>query len=315
MKGKRDNLLIVKDRKVCQSEREDFYKMNRKVQTMFRGRTAVLGTMHKKEQVIAPLLKQAFGIEVTVPAAFDSDQFGTFTREIERKGDQLEAARFKAQKAIEISGQSLALSSEGTFGPHPALPFFAVNRELILLLDQKNDLEISGMSVSTETNFKHGHVANFEEALAFALAAGFPEAGMVVRAEGGPAGTNEMFKGITDERRLKEAVDTVLKSSKNGTACIETDMRALYNPKRMKNIQAATHDLIKNMNSRCPACSCPGFMVTERIKGLPCGWCRQPTQQTLALTYACSRCGHKEDRYYPEGIEEADPGSCSFCNP
>ncbi|EXJ22966.1 hypothetical protein ADIAL_1589 [Alkalibacterium sp. AK22] len=289
--------------------------MVKEKQNIFSGRTAVLGTMHKKERVIAPLFKHAFDIDVTVPSNFDSDQFGTFTREVKRRGDQLEAARYKAQSAMEISGQTLALSSEGTFGPHPAIPFFAVNRELILLLDQKNDLEISGMSVSTETNFKHGHVANFDEALAFALAAGFPEAGMVVRSAGQSEKTQKLFKGITDECSLQKAVQTVLDCSIDGTACIETDMRALYNPKRMKAIQAATHDLIKNMNSLCPACSCPGFMVTERIKGLPCGWCRQPTQQTLALTYACSRCGHNEDRYYPEGIEEADPGSCSFCNP
>ncbi len=54
----------------------------------FRGRTAVLGTKHGKEQVIAPLLDEHLGVRVVVPDGFDTDRFGTFTRDVDRAGDE-----------------------------------------------------------------------------------------------------------------------------------------------------------------------------------------------------------------------------------
>jgi hypothetical protein len=67
--------------------------------SLFCDRVGVLATMHQKERVIAPLLERELGIKVVVPQNFDTDAFGTFTREIKRPGDQLQAARLKAQKA------------------------------------------------------------------------------------------------------------------------------------------------------------------------------------------------------------------------
>ena len=52
----------------------------------FRGRRAALGTKHRKEAVIAPLVRDGLGVEAVVPPDFDSDRFGTFTREIPRVG-------------------------------------------------------------------------------------------------------------------------------------------------------------------------------------------------------------------------------------
>ncbi len=70
----------------------------------FAGRTLVLGTKHKKEKVIAPILERELGVRVIVPDNFDTDQFGTFTREIARAGNQLEAARRKATAAMDLLG-------------------------------------------------------------------------------------------------------------------------------------------------------------------------------------------------------------------
>ncbi|MEG4641299.1 hypothetical protein QUB23_32890, partial [Microcoleus sp. Aus8_D4] len=96
-------------------------------------RTAVLATMHHKERVMAPILKRELGVKILIPADFDTDAFGTFTREVKRLGTQIEAARQKAAKALEMAGETLAFASEGTFGPHPMMPYLPANREIVIL--------------------------------------------------------------------------------------------------------------------------------------------------------------------------------------
>ena len=108
----------------------------------FSGRTLVLGTKHEKEKVIAPILERELGVRVVVPDNFETDQFGTFTRETARAGNQLEAARRKVTAAMELLGADLGLASEGSFGPHRDVPFVSQNFELVLLVDKKNDIEM-----------------------------------------------------------------------------------------------------------------------------------------------------------------------------
>ncbi|GEN49393.1 DUF6671 family protein [Alkalibacterium pelagium] len=281
----------------------------------FKGRRAVLATMHKKEQVIAPVMENELGIHIQVPEGFDSDRYGTFTGEVERTGNQLEAARLKAEAAMELTGCPLAVSSEGSFGPHPMIPFLPCNREVVMLVDKDQNLEVFGTAITTRTYFKHKVISSFEEAYRFAESVEFPDTGIVVKVKEQSVDPDEMTKGITSTDQLKEAVQKALTKSSDGTIFIETDVRAMHNPKRMKNIEAATRDLVKNILSTCPACEWPGYKAVSSKKGLPCEWCRQPTELTLSLQYECTKCGYNEEQYYPEGIEQADPGQCSYCNP
>lgn len=291
--------------------------MSRKevVQSLFQNRIGILATMHKKEEVISPILEKELEIKIIVPEGFDSDKFGTFTGDVERTGGQFEAARRKAQGAMALYGETLAIASEGTFGPHPFVPFIPFNREVVSLVDKENDIEISGIATTTETDFNHKVVKSFTEAYEFSLSAGFPETGIVVKVSEGSKDSSEMIKGITTKEELEKAVTFALGKSTNSEVFVETDMRALYNPKRMKNIEAATRDLVKNIRSLCPNCEWPGFKATERKKGLPCKWCKQPTELTLSYQYSCNKCGHNEEKLYPNGIEQADPGNCQYCNP
>ena len=48
--------------------------------------------MRGEERAISPLLTEALGLDCIVLTSFDTDRFGTFTREIERTGTQLDAA-------------------------------------------------------------------------------------------------------------------------------------------------------------------------------------------------------------------------------
>ena len=283
------------------------------VYSFFKNRTAVLATMHYKERVIGPILEDNLGIKVIVPANFNTDLFGTFTRDVARRGTQLEAARYKAEEAMLLTGATLAIASEGTFGPHPIVPYLPFNREIILLADKENDMEIVGMSVSTETNYGEKAVKSFDEAYQFALAAGFPEHGMIIRTKSDCP--SKMIKGITTKEGLRQAFENVSAETGEAEVTVEADMRAMYNPTRMKNIEAAAKDLISKIYSICPACSFPGFTLKERRKGLPCSWCALPTELTLAEVYSCNKCGLSKEMLYPGGTEKADPGQCNYCNP
>jgi hypothetical protein len=282
-----------------------------KNQQLFSNRVGILATMHQKEIVIAPLLEQ-LGIKVIVPPDLNTDVFGTFTRDIERSGTQIEAARLKAEKALALTGETLAFASEGTFCPHPGLPYISSNREIVILLDKENNLEIIGEEFSLETNHNFQIIHNIEEAYKFATKVGFPEHGLIVISDSAKD-SGEIFKGIITDKQLEEAVNFALKNSSNQKVHIETDMRAMYNPTRMRNIEKATRNLLKKINNFCPSCGMPGFEITQRIKGLPCASCYTPTLLTRAVKYQCKKCGFSQEKLFPDG-KYADPGQCMYCN-
>jgi len=281
----------------------------------FTGRVAVIATRHRKERVIAPRLESALGIQTQVLPHFNTDRFGTFTRDVKRPANQLATARLKAQSALELTGGALAIASEGSFGPHPQIPFVPCDRELVLLLDLDHDLEIVGQAISTDTNYRSQTIRSVDDALAFAQSVGFPEHGLVVMPTAEGSSSDAIAKGITTESALIAAVETALNSDSTRTAHIETDMRAHFNPTRMKVIAEATEDLVRTIAQCCPNCDCPGFAIARRNPGLPCAWCGTPTLLTLSVTYRCQRCKFETTDKFPEGQPTADPGNCPYCNP
>ena len=282
---------------------------------VFAGRTLILATMHQKERVIAPLLAEEIGLNVVVPSAFNTDQFGTFSRDIKRLGTQIETARQKAKTALEITGESLAIASEGSFFPHPAFPYISCDREIVLLLDLTNNLEIIGQEIATETNFSHQRVSTVQEALDFAPKIGFPEHGLVVMFDKNSTNQAEIFKGITSENQLIELLEYVLQHSPTNTAHLETDMRAMYNPTRLAVIARATQNLIRKMKQLCPQCSAPGFDIIEREPGLPCHFCLAPTSLIKTEIWGCQKCRFKQANHFTDKVNFADPTYCEYCNP
>lgn len=57
--------------------------------SLFKNRVGILATMHKKEEVISPILEKELGIKIIIPEEFNSDRYGTFTGDIERMGINL----------------------------------------------------------------------------------------------------------------------------------------------------------------------------------------------------------------------------------
>ncbi|PSN11121.1 hypothetical protein C7293_25490 [filamentous cyanobacterium CCT1] len=279
----------------------------------FANRVAMLATMHRKEQAIAPLLESHLGVSVAVPADFDTDAFGTFTGDVKRPSDQLTTARLKAAAVLRQTGESLAIASEGSFGPHPQIPFIACDRELVLLIDRTHQLEIVGECLSTDTNYRSQVIHSPAEALVFAESVGFPQHGLVVK--GGEADDHILGKGITDADKLLAIVEMTLSQSPQRAARLETDMRALYNPTRMAVIAQATEDLVRAIARSCPDCGCPGFSLVKQFPGLPCSLCGTPTLLTLTQLYRCQRCQFEQRLPGDHGFSAADPSYCPYCNP
>lgn len=287
-------------------------KSSRILRSLFAGRPLTIATMHGKEAVIAPLLEEYLGVKAVLPAAFDTDAFGTFSGEIPREHAPLDTARRKALAAMERTGTTLAVASEGSFGAHPQLFFMPADSELVLLVDRENEAEWMGHVVSTRTNFAGETVTEWEALELFARQAGFPEHGLIVREDSADPG-RWLVKGITSSDALRAAARQGW--ARFGHVVVETDMRALYNPTRMGVIAEATRQLLEKMAQLCPQCDWPGFAVVERHPGLPCADCGLPTRQTLRWKYVCGKCGHPHQQDFPEGRSAADPTYCDFCNP
>jgi hypothetical protein len=284
---------------------------------MFEGRRLLVATKHKKEEVIAPLFFDELGLSSFVIDDFDTDNFGTFTGEIEREGGPLETLRKKAQTAMAMVDVDLVVASEGSFGPHPSLYFVPAADEMLIFIDRKNDLEILAREVSTETNFASAEVSTEEGLLKFAEQSLFPSHALILSSPienvTNPTEKPFFFKGVTMQEELVDIYRDLRKKTK--TVLVQTDMRAMYNPTRMKTIAKACHKLIRNIVSQCPSCVTPGYNVTDVLDGLPCSLCGRPTKSTLAHQYVCRRCGYKELRYYPNLKLEEDPTFCDYCNP
>lgn len=276
--------------------------------------TAVLATMHGKERAIAPLLQRTLGVAVKVPAGLDTDRFGTFSRDVPRTGTPEDAARAKIAAAFERMPRArVGLASEGSFGPHPQVPFLPVDGELVMLVDRRDGLELTGYHLTPRTNFAHTQVQEMAAAEAFAARIGFPSHGLIVMGSigGQPAPTRLLRKNIATVLELHAAVAKAI--ARCGAAHLETDMRAHRNPTRMRAIRRATVDLLRRYRSCCPRCARPGFVVSERVPGLPCAACGSPTAVTVAEVVTCAGCAYRIERAAAAPV--ADPSRCDLCNP
>lgn len=282
--------------------------------TLFSGLTAVLGTQHGKDAVIAPLLASALGLEVTVLRDFDTDRFGTFTGEVARLRDANETVRMKALAALaEAPHGDFGVASEGSFGPHPQIPFVACGLELVMLTSADGAIAVMGTDLTVETNFASLEVRSWQEVAAFVARAQFPSHAVIVKACAGRAATMaSITKGIRDWDTLERTVRALLAS--DGCATVETDMRAHLNPTRMQSIARATASLVEAARSECPHCHAPGFVVTGVERGLPCESCERPTQRPCAEILMCARCAHLVTRLI-SGQQTAPAAQCDWCNP
>jgi hypothetical protein len=268
-------------------------------------------TQHGKEALIAPLLEPATGCSVVNVTEIDTDAFGTFTREIDREGSQLEAARAKARAALSHSGLQLAIASEGSFVPDPFAGAIPWNIEVVLLIDQRQNLELIG-NAQGPARSGQGLVRTKDELMLLVQGLGFPEHQLCIRPN--QSEDPRVIKGLGSAEDLLDAFDKSMALSNAGLVFVESDLRAHCNPTRQAMICRAAKDLLQKMLSACPACGLPGFTRTGHRPGRPCRVCASPTREPMAYIWSCGICHHTfESRDAMPPL--ADPGPCDRCNP
>jgi len=84
----------------------------------------------------------------------DTDTLGTFSGEVERKGCGLECAGRKCAWGLQLVGNKVAygLASEGSFGPHPFIPFLPCNQEILYFIDLQRGFHLPLLHISEKTN-------------------------------------------------------------------------------------------------------------------------------------------------------------------
>jgi len=270
----------------------------------YEGRRAALATRHGKERAIAPAFARLTGLSLVVPPDLDTDALGTFTGEVPRPAPMAETARMKARMGMAATGLPLGIASEGSFGPHPAIPFIAAAREMLVFVDAEQGIEIVETEISEDTNFAALDLAPGADLDGFLARVGFPDHAVVLRAESG------ITKAIASRQSLERAIARAAAPLR-----IETDMRAHLNPTRMAMIARLAERLARRIATPCPACAAPGFGVVRAEAGLPCEDCGAETSLIRARISACARCAHGERGPRGDGRRTASPAECPYCNP
>ncbi len=276
-----------------------------RLRSLFEGRKLVIATMHGKEKVMAPLASRHLFVLPEV-APLNTDAFGTFTGETPRPDDALTTLRKKILHALALTGETLGMGSEGSFGPHPALPWVPADHEWVMLIDQGHGWEWHANILSTDTNYAQTTVSNRDELRTFAEAARFPDHGLILRLADGT-----LIKDITEWELLTPLVTSRFQTGES--VQVETDMRAHRNPLRMRVIEQATQALIEKMYSLCPQCGTPGFSMVAQEPGLPCEQCGSPTRLVQTEVRGCQHCNFTEGKRVSAAVAPAM--YCDFCNP
>jgi hypothetical protein len=280
----------------------------------YRGRTVVLTTKHGKERSLARPFRSALGVTVKVAVDIDTDTLGTFTGEIARVGTPKEVAIAKARLGLSSTAEKLGLASEGSFGPHPQIPWLAVDHELLAFVDQELSIEVIESLVTDKTNFGHCRARQVDELEQFVQRSLFPSHALIVRPNDGIK-PGFLFKGIVDNHALASAVVLCSSASGDGLAHVETDMRAHMNPTRRRVIRQAAIKLVRRLCAPCPACGAPGWGQTGTEIGLPCRTCGEPTELISREIFGCTCCHHRAAHPRSDGQQVADEAQCPLCNP
>jgi hypothetical protein len=279
----------------------------------YQGKTFLLATMHGKEEAISPPFKTR--LECTILSAdLDTDRFGTFTGEIERTASPIECARKKCEGAFKRHPFKLAIASEGSFGPHPAIPFVPCDHEILYFIDRERGFHLSQSLISLKTNHRKEAVGDLETLHLFADKALFPSHALIVRPFRHQK-NSPIFKGIRDPKQLEEAFLECSRLSDDHQVSVETDMRAHMNPTRMGVIGELAAQFAQRLATLCPSCSNPGWGLTGNLRGLPCSWCGSETEMCRSEIYGCPKCRYEEIHPRSDGLIAADPQYCFFCNP
>jgi predicted Zn-ribbon and HTH transcriptional regulator len=275
----------------------------------YRGATVVLPTLHNKGVLAQEAFKEYLGMEV-IELHEDTDQFGTFSGDVERKLSPKESAIAKAKLGLTQTDYQYALASEGTIGADPTIPFVNSDLEVVVFLDSINDLIISHTHRSFEISaYTHEYIEG-EDLEKFLTKADFPNHQLIVKCL--DSDIRALAKGISNRADLMKVLDQTKKEGLKKIV-IESDLRAHASPSRAQNIKQAFKELAIRISSLCPECESPGWGVTSAVRGLPCSDCGEESDAIKAHVFGCISCSYVAEA--DPIATSIDPSRCSWCNP
>lgn len=267
--------------------------------------------MHEKQRAIAPSFESVLGFQMEV-GALNTDELGTFTGEIERSLPPKECAKVKCFHALSAHGKQIGIANEGSFIPHPVLPFVTVDYEIFFFADLEIGFDMCVSKIFKETNFSFGVFSTFDSIQEFVKAAQFPSHALIVRPHCWED-KKVCFKGIQSIDDLYDAFERSRCVSSDKQVWIGTDMRAHKNPTRMQHLKKFSEEIAHRLATSCPACSIPGWGPVDRTMGLPCADCGAETKWIKEIVWGCCQCAHKESIRCEQIL--AEPQYCPLCNP
>ncbi len=268
-----------------------------------------IATKHKKETVLAPILRAKLNARVT-HLPFDTDAFGTFSGEIPRPGDQLTTLKAKATAAAKTTELPFVVVSEGAISSHPFIPGTALTRELVTLYDKAADVFILGQSTGLLPHVHKSKARALEEVQRLLQAFDFPTHQVILKNREYKPST--VIKDMPSEAELLTSAKQVLRWPWQ-QVYLETDVRADRHPERMEVIKKAGENLANNLLRLCPSCNHGGFTPTGNTPGLPCEACGTATELPLSTTYTCPYCSY--EKKMPTEPTTAPQAECPHCNP
>lgn len=290
------------------------WNMNDPLYRRFAGRRLGIATLHGKERVIGPALMGALPLtDFRAISDVDTDLFGTFSGEVQRIVDPLTACLDKAKHGSDLSGMDLVIASEGSFGPYPPAPFISCDEEILVLYDARDGSVYSHRHVVLETVFGGELCGSTADVMVFAGRMKFPEHHLIVRAKEKWQRGDVLHKGIDDHEQLRSLAEDLIAA--HGSCWVETDMRAMGNPTRMRAIAQTADRFAAELAKTCPECGACWFRITQALPGLPCEQCGWPTQSVRSYLRTCNDCGHEHAEPRPDGRTNEEPQHCGNCNP
>ncbi len=309
--AKQENIDVIKTENFASLMMKRATRLDENNEHPFGGESVFFATKHSKEKVLAPLFEK-LGLKCII-ADVDTDMFGTFSGEVDRVGGVRETLRRKTSAAAKANPAArFLLASEGSFGTHPFIGFVQSDHEALLFVDRKLNTEIYVEEISTETNHSEIELGPGDDLHAFLNQIGFPEHGIIVK----PKGCGDMvFKNLTTFQSVEQAIADGYLASAESKVILSTDMRANFNPTRLRVIEKVGLKLIETLNSFCPECKSPGFAISEGIPGLPCEECGEPSRISKDVVWSCVKCTYTEQKARPDRVVAISASDCEFCNP
>ena len=264
----------------------------------------LLSSKHQKEGLLQPIF-EPFGLHLLVNEGFDTDDYGTFCGAIPRTEGPKITVKEKCLAGMSFAGKRQGLASEGSFGPHPSIPFLTINEEWLVYIDLDRNLEIFRRSTTLEVCHARLGYHDAAQLSRFLTNCSFGPQGLIFKDS---ENANVLVKGIQDQTQLEQLMQQFPKWE------IETDLRAHMSPLRQKNIIAAAKDLTERMHRYCPQCDQPDFSVQKVSGNLLCEFCLQKSNAYQFLEYSCLHCHHQLIEQRKDKNFE-DPQYCNHCNP